>query len=78
MFVHYYLNLAISGAVVWHYLSSRCLSTSLPEWGLFLMMSLIVFGILIKFKLCPKVFRKVIYQIHTQPIFIVFGPRPIL
>ena len=71
MFVHYYLNLAILGVVAWHYVSSRCLSTSLPEWGLFLMICLIAFGILIKFKLCPKVFRKYVYQIHTQPAIFV-------
>lgn len=71
MVVHYYLNLAILVVVVWHYVSSRCLSTSLPELGLFLMIGFIAFGVLIKFKLCPKVFRKYVYQIHTQPIIFI-------
>jgi hypothetical protein len=71
MVVHYYLNLAILGVVVWHYLSSRCLSTTLPEWGLVLMMVSITFGILIKFKWCPKAFRKNVYRIHTQPIIFI-------
>jgi len=71
MFLHYYLNPVIIGVVVWHYMSSRCLSTSLPEWGLFLMMSLMTCGILIKFKWCPQVFRKNVYQIHTHPMIFI-------
>lgn len=68
---HYYLNPVILGVVIWHYISSRCVSTSLPEWGLLLMVGFVVFGILIKFKLCPKAFRKNVYQIHTQPLLFV-------
>ena len=71
MFLHYYLNPAILGVAVWHYISSRCVSTSLPEWGLFVMVTFIICGILIKFKLCPKAFRKNVYQIHTQPMIFV-------
>ena len=71
MFLHYYLNPVIIGVVVWHYMSSRCLSTSLPEWGLFLMMSLMTCGILIKLKWCPQVFRKNVYQIHTHPMIFI-------
>lgn len=71
MMVHYYLNPAIFVVVVWHYMSSRCRSTSLPEWGLFLMVSFMALGILVKFKLCPKAFRKYVYQIHTQPTIFV-------
>jgi hypothetical protein len=71
MFLHYYLNPAALGVVGWHYLSSRCVSTSLPEWGLFLLAGLMMFGILIKGKFCPSVIRKSVYQIHTQPIICV-------
>ena len=71
MIVHYYLNPAIFGIVVWHYISSRCLSTSLPEWGLFLLVGFMTCGILIKFKLCPKAFRKAVHQLHTQPLIFV-------
>jgi hypothetical protein len=71
MVVHYYLNPVIFGIVVWHYISSRCLSTSLPEWGLFLLVCFMTCGILIKFKLCPKAFKKTVHQIHTQPIIFV-------
>ena len=32
------------------------------------MIILIALGSLIKFKMCPKPFRKYVYQIHTQPV----------
>ena len=68
MWLHYYLNLAILGIALWHWLSSRCKSSALPELGLMVMVTLIALGFLIKFKLCPKAFRKYAYQIHTQPV----------
>lgn len=68
MRLHYYFNPAILGIALWHWLTSRCKSTSLPELGLMMMATVVLLGILIKFKLSPKAFRKYIYQIHTQPI----------
>jgi hypothetical protein len=65
---HYYLNPAIVGVGVWHYMSSRCLSTPLPEWGLFLMVGATVSGIINKYRLCPKVLRAGVHRIHTQPM----------
>ena len=70
MLLHYYLNPVALGVAVWHYLSSRCVSTSLPEWALFFMISLVSFGILTKFRLCPKGIRKGVHKIHTNPIFL--------
>lgn len=71
MILHYYLNPAILGVVVWHFMSSKCQSTSLPEWGFLLMAISIVLGFLVKFKLCPSAFRKNVHQIHTQPLIII-------
>jgi len=71
MFLHYYLNPAILGVAIWHYVSSRCVSTPLPEWGFLLMVTLSICGILINFKLCPKTFRKNVYQIHTHPMIFI-------
>lgn len=71
MWLHYYLNLAILGIALWHWLSSRCKSSALPELALIVMMTVIALGFLIKFKLCPKAFRKYAYQIHTQPLIFV-------
>lgn len=68
MWLHYYLNPAILGIALWHWLSSRCKSSALPELGLLVMVTVIALGFLIKFKLCPKAFRKYAYQIHTQPV----------
>jgi hypothetical protein len=71
MWLHYYLNLAILGIALWHWLSSRCKSSALPELGLIVMVAVIALGFLIKFKLCPKAFRKYAHQIHTQPVIFV-------
>lgn len=71
MGLHYYLNLAILGIALWHWLASRCKSSALPELGLIVMGTLIALGFLMKFRLCPKVFRKYVYQIHTQPAIFV-------
>jgi len=71
MFLHYYLNPVIFCVAIFHYLSSRCTSTALPELGLFLMVGIMALGIMIRFKLCPKAFRKSVYRIHTQPLILV-------
>ena len=71
MWLHYYLNLSILGIVLWHWLSSRCKSSALPELGLIVMITVITLGFLIKFKLCPKALRKLAYQIHTQPVVFI-------
>jgi hypothetical protein len=34
---HYLLNPLVLGIALWHWLSSRCKSTVLPEWGLIVM-----------------------------------------
>ena len=72
MLLHYYLNPAILGIVLWHWLTSRCQSSALPEWGLGMMVILMSLGILLKFKLCPTTLRKSVYQIHTHPFFFLF------
>jgi hypothetical protein len=69
MFLHYYLNPVILGIVLWHWLTSRCNSSALPEMGLVVMMVLMGLGIVLKFRLCPMNLRKKVYQIHTHPIF---------
>lgn len=66
--IHYYLNLAILGIVLWHWLASRCKSSALPELGLAVMVTLISLGFLMKFNLVPRPFRRYARQIHTQPV----------
>ena len=65
---HYVLNPVVLGIALWHWLSSRCKSTVLPEWGLIVMVGLIALGLIIKFGLCPKPLRKSVYRLHTQPL----------
>jgi hypothetical protein len=65
---HYLLNPVVLGIAMWHWLSSRCKSTVLPEWGLIVMVGLIALGLIIKLGLCPKPLRKSVYRLHTQPL----------
>jgi len=68
---HYYLNPAIAGIALWHWLTSCCRSTALPEWGLLLMVMVITLGLFLKYKIGPKPFQKTVYQIHTQPFIFI-------
>ena len=71
MRMHYLINPLVLGIALWHWLSSRCRSTALPEWGLVVMAALIVLGLIMKYKLCPKPLRKSVYRLHTQPLLFI-------
>ena len=71
MRLHYIINPLVLIIALWHWLSSRCRSTALPEWGLTGMVALIVLGLVLKFGLCPKPLRKSVYRIHTQPLVLI-------
>lgn len=68
---HYVVNPLVLGVAFWHWLSSRCRSTVLPEWGLIVLVALVVLGLIVKFKLCPPMLRKSIYRLHTQPLVLL-------
>ncbi len=69
--LHYYINPLVLGVALWHWLTSCCRSTALPEWGLAVMVALIVLGLIVKFRLSPKRLRKSIYRLHTQPLVFI-------
>jgi hypothetical protein len=69
LFLHHYLNPVILGIVLWHWRTSWCKSSVLPELGLAMMVTLMGLGIALKFKLCPVNLRKKVYQVHTHPLF---------
>jgi len=71
MRLHYLINPLVLGIALWHWLSSRCRSTALPEWGLIAMVALIALGLIVKFKLSPKPLRKSAYRLHTQPLIFI-------
>ena len=71
MQLHYYINPLVLGIALWHWLTSRCRSTALPEWGLAVMVALIVLGLIVKFRLSPNRLRKSIYRLHTQPLVFI-------
>lgn len=68
---HFFINPLILGIALWHWLSSQCRSTSLPEYGLVILCVLTGLGLVMKFKLCPKRFIKSIYRFHSQPIIFI-------
>jgi len=68
MRLHYILNPVILLLAILHWTLSRCKSTALPEWGLLTMCAIVVLGIVLKFKLCPKDFLRNVYKVHTQPV----------
>jgi hypothetical protein len=65
---HFLLNPIVLVIALWHWLSSRCQSTAMPEWGLIVMVGLIALGMIMKLGLCPKPLRKGLYRLHTQPL----------
>jgi hypothetical protein len=71
MRLHYMINPLVLGIALWHWLSSRCRSTALPEWGLAVMVALIALGLILKFKLSPKALRTGVYRLHTQPLLLI-------
>ncbi len=65
---HFILNpLALLLAFI-HFSLSQCRSSSLPEWGLAVMASLALIGMVVKFKVSPRNMRKTFCQIHTNPL----------
>jgi hypothetical protein len=72
MVLHTTLNPLILGVALTHYALSRCSSTSLPEWGLLIMGVIVLLGITLKFKLCPKELLSNVHRLHTQPALLMF------
>jgi len=64
---HYVLNpsaLCIAGL---HFLLSSCGKSSLPEWGLIIVLIMVFLGLMVRFKVTPKWMRRFIYRLHTSP-----------
>jgi len=64
---HYVLNpsaLCIAGL---HFLLSFCRKSSLPEWGLLMVLIMVFLGLMVKFYVTPKWMRKSVYRLHTSP-----------
>jgi hypothetical protein len=63
---HYVLNPIALCVALFHFLLSSCRSSPLPEWGLVLVMIVVVLGLVLKFKASPKWMRKGVYRFHTS------------
>jgi hypothetical protein len=72
MLLHYFLNpISLIIAFV-HFSLSQCSRSFLPELGFILLVIFGVIGILLKFKISPKNIQRGVYQIHTNPIPLIF------
>ena len=68
---HYVLNPVAMVVACFHFLLSSCRSSSMPEWGLIMVVVMIFLGIILKFKVFPKGTGKIVYRLHTNPAFIM-------
>lgn len=71
MKLHYLLNPIALGIALTHFLLSMCRSTTLPEWGLGIMVLTALLGIMMKFKLSPASMRQKVFKFHTSPVLLI-------
>jgi hypothetical protein len=64
---HYVLNPAALCIAGLHFLLSFCHKSSLPEWGLLILLIMVLLGLMLKFKATPKWMVEFIYRLHTSP-----------
>jgi hypothetical protein len=69
--LHYWLNPIALGIALTHFLLSMCRSTTLPEWGLGIMVLTGLLGIMMKFKLSPASMRQKVFKFHTSPVLLI-------
>ena len=71
MKLHYWLNPIALGVASTHFLLSTCRSTTLPEWGLAIMLVTVLLGLMMKFKLSTATMRQKVFKLHTSPILLI-------
>lgn len=67
MGLHAYGNLAAGTAALFHFFTSCCRSTPLPEWGLLLLLAMAALGVVLKWKLSTGPGYQIARRIHTHP-----------
>ncbi|MBC7358922.1 MAG: hypothetical protein H5U10_10335 [Desulfacinum sp.] len=68
--IHYVGNLSALGIALWHFVLSRCRSTSLPEWTLALLVGFALLGVLMKLRLGSQSLIKTARTLHTNPVVV--------
>jgi hypothetical protein len=71
MKLHYWLNPIALIIALTHFLLSTCRSTALPEWGLGIMLVIVLLGLMMKFKFSPASMRQKVFKFHTSPILLI-------
>ena len=68
---HYVLNPVAFGFACFHFLLSSCRSSSLPEWGMIMILLMVFLGFILKFQLFPRKSGRFFYRLHTTPVLII-------
>ena len=71
MKLHFWLNPVALGIALTHFSVSTCRSTAFPEWGLSIMLVIVLLGLMMKFKLSPASMRQRVFKFHTSPILLI-------
>ena len=62
---HYVLNPVALGVAWIHFLLSSCRRSPLPEWGLICLGGMVILGFAVKFRLAPKIIKRLVHRLHT-------------
>jgi hypothetical protein len=68
---HYVFNPVALGLACFHFLLSSCRSSTLPEWGLLMVIMMIFLGLILKFQLFSGRTGRFVYRLHTTPAFFI-------
>lgn len=71
MKLHYWLNPIALGIALTHFGLSTCRSTAFPEWGLGVLLVIVLLGVTAKFKLSPASMRQKVFRFHTSPVLLI-------
>jgi hypothetical protein len=71
MQLHYWLNPLAIVVAIFHFAGSKCASTLFPELGLAGMLLIFILGLMITLKLAPAPMRRLAFQFHTSPVFLI-------
>jgi hypothetical protein len=71
MNLHYWINPLAFGVATFHFMSSECRSTAIPELGMGAMLFVFILGLMMTFKLSPPLMRRFVFRLHTSPIITI-------
>ena len=73
MKLHYWLNPVAAGVAIFHFLSTKCEATAIPELGLGVMLLICILGLMVTFRWSPTFMKRIVFRFHTNPIVFTAG-----